>query len=52
MNELALRLSDISQRFEQGALSEFSNEELYSLVSALFADTEKRADILKRFRQK
>jgi len=47
------RLSDISQRYESGGLVEFSDEELHSLVRALFAESEKRAELLKKFlRQK
>lgn len=47
---LEARLADISQQYENGSLSDFSNTELHALVTALFADTEKRSDLLKRFR--
>jgi len=42
------RLSEISQRYESGGLVEFSDEELHSLVRALFAESEKRTELLKK----
>ena len=48
---LDARLSDISQLYDNGSLSEFSDAELNALVSALFADTPKRADLLKKISQ-
>ena len=47
------RLSEISQSYESGGLIEFRDEELHSLARAMFTESEKRAELLKKFlRQK
>ena len=47
-NEQSANLVDITYLFENGALIDFTPDELISLLKALFADSEKREKAIER----
>jgi prophage maintenance system killer protein len=47
-NKQSANLVDITYLFENGALIDFTSDELISLLKALFADSEKREKAIER----